>query len=259
MKLTSHILQGPFDLALRAATRRFVKRHHILIACMPKSGSTYLSNAISRLPRFRKTSLVTHYGRTEQDLDLRLALRKSRHNYVCQHHVRYNEKTSDVINRFGVTPIVLVRNVFDCVPSIRDHLRKEAVESPTAYFFNAHPQMSDNNLERMIVQLVIPWYIQFYVSWKQCADAHWVTYDEVVQSPEDTLHRILRSTGAPHDLKTIRQCLAEAQDSADRRNVGLSGRGTQLHKENKDTIRSYCSFYPDVDFSLIGIEQNRVL
>ena len=144
MKLTSHILQGPFDLALRAATRRFVKRHHILIACMPKSGSTYLSNAISRLPRFRKTSLVTHYGRTEQDLDLRLALRKSRHNYVCQHHVRYNEKTSDVINRFGVTPIVLVRNVFDCVPSIRDHLRNEAVESPTAYFSNTHPQMSDN-------------------------------------------------------------------------------------------------------------------
>lgn len=256
MKLTRQILRGPLDLAIHAMVSPFVNRHHILLACMPKSGSTYLSNVIGCLPDFRKTSLVTHYGRTDQDIDFRLALRKSRYNYVCQHHVQHNEKTKEAIDRFHITPVVLVRNIFDCVPSIRDHLRREAPESPTAYFFESHTQMDDRSLDDMIVQLAIPWYIQFYVSWTQCDAALWVTYDQLTESPESTVQKIMGHAGVGYDMKTIKQALAAAEGAANRKNVGRSGRGNLLPEELKQTIRSYCAFYPDVDFSLIGIEKD---
>lgn len=253
MKLTGQVLRGPLDLAIHAMVSPFVKRHHILLACMPKSGSTYLSNVIGRLPEFRKTSLVTHYGRSEQELDSRRALRKGRHNYVCQHHVQYNSKTEEIINCFNIKPVILVRNIFDCVPSLRDHLRKESVENSLGFFCRYHAQMDDRTLERMIVELVIPWYIQFYVSWTNCKDAMWITYDQATTNPEETIREILDHIGIEPDSSAIRQVLSNSEATADRKNVGLTGRGEGLRDEDKETIRSYCTFYPHVDFSLIGI------
>lgn len=40
----------------------------VLVACMPKSGSTYLSGAIEALPGFIRAHLVPGYGRREQEL-----------------------------------------------------------------------------------------------------------------------------------------------------------------------------------------------
>ncbi len=255
MKLAEQVLRGPLDLALHVTSSPFVARQRVLVACMPKSGSTFTSNAIGRLPGFRKTSLVTHYGRTEQDLDARLALRKGRYNYVCQHHVRYNEKTRDVINRFSITPVVLVRDVHDCVISLRDHLRRESVDNSMVFANQDHLNLSDEELETFLVQMAIPWYINFYVSWHECPNALWITYQDVATDSKDTIKKILRHVGR-QDIRDdeIETALKNRNSSADRMNVGSPGRGHMLSSENKTLIRQYCSAYPSIDFSLIGVD-----
>lgn len=255
MRLTEQVLRGPFDLAFHATTSRFVVRQRVLIACMPKSGSTFLSNAIGRLPGFRKTSLATHYGRTEQDLDASLALRKSRYNYVCQHHVRYNEKNRDVINRFSITPVVLVRDVHDCVISLRDHLRRESVDNSMVFANQDHLNLSDEELETFLVQMAIPWYINFYVSWHECPNALWITYQEVTTDSKGVIKKILRNLGR-QDIGNdeIEAALENRNPSADRMNVGRPRRGHMLSEENKTLIRQYRSAYPSIDFSRIGVD-----
>lgn len=255
MKLAEQVLRGPLDLALHVTSTPFVSRQRILIACMPKSGSTFVSNAISRLPGFRKTSLVTHYGRTEQDIDPRLALRKSRYNYVCQHHVRYNEKTRDVIDRFSIVPVVLVRDLHDCVVSLRDHLRRESVDNSMLFANQDHVNLPDAELETFIVQLAIPWYINFYVSWHDCPSALWISYQEVTTDSKDALKRILHHAGRQNIRdEEIEMALKNRNSSADRMNVGRPGRGRMLSKENRALIRQYCSAYPCIDFSRIGVD-----
>lgn len=220
---------------------------------MPKSGSTFLSNAIGRVPGFRKTSLVRHFGRTEQEIDPNLTLRKQRHNFVAQHHVKYNDNTADVMRTFSLTPVVLVRNIFDCVASIRDHLRHESVYSPTAFFTEDHKYLPDPELETLIVALAVPWYIHFFASWTECPEALWVTYEEMVGDEASTVERILRHSGSNLDRKTIAKSIQGGDPAADRLNVGGSGRGKSLMTENVDTIDRYANFYPDIDFSRIGI------
>lgn len=253
--VAAQTMRSASDIALYYAYHQFVKRDRVLIACMPKSGSTFLSNAVSRLPGFRKVSLIGSFtGRSDKEINFPKALRKYRYNYSCQQHVKYNENTAAAIEAFGITPVVLVRNIFDCVLSIRDHLRREAVESPVAYFLPEHPSLPDDELESAIVRLAIPWYIHFYVSWTHCPNATWVTYEEATQNTAAAIEKILRNSHRRFDRATIEKAVNAANPEKDRKNVGRAGRGASLSEENKDIIRRYRSFYPNIDFSPIGLD-----
>jgi hypothetical protein len=254
MLFASQIVRSPFDLLRYATIGAIAPRSHLLIACMPKSGSTYLSNAISRLPNFHKVSLVRQYGRVEQDLNVETALRKDRYNYVAQHHVKYNENTQFVLNKFDIKPVVLVRNIFDCVISVRDHLRRESTLSPSAWFGERHKKLNDDELSAMISHLVVPWYIHFYVSWKNCPDALLLTYDDYVRDVPGTIGKICAHADLPFGAAEIEQAIASSDPGEDRLNVGQSGRGATLDEENRALIHRFRTFYPTIDFSPIGLD-----
>lgn len=246
--------RGLFDVAAHNIVMKTAPRTHILLACMPKSGSTYLSNSIGRLPNFRRTSLVSGAARAEQEINFRAAIRKSKYNYISQQHVRYHSRTAEAIQTFQLTPVVLVRNIFDCVVSIRDHWRRESIRGPMAYVLEDHLEMDDRELDHMIVQMVIPWYINFYVSWTQCEDALWLCYEEVISDPVDAVTRILERAGHTTDPETMRAAVQWTNPSEERKNVGRPGRGASLPEHQKQIVREYRSFYPDIDFSRIGLE-----
>lgn len=254
MTTLGRAFQGVFDAAAHNIVMKAAPRTHILLACMPKSGSTFLSDAIGRLPGLRKASLVTHYGRTEQEINFSVALRKSKYNFIAQQHVRFNAKTADAIEAFQLTPVVLVRNIFDCVVSLRDHWRRESILTPTAYVLKDHLSMDDGELDRMIIQMVVPWYVNFFVSWTQCEDALWLRYEDVVLDPGEAVASILERAGHPVDRDTILESLQQSDPAKERKNVGRPGRGTSLPEAQKQIIREYRNFYPDIDFSRIGLE-----
>lgn len=254
MRFFSQIIRSPFDLLHYATLGQLAPRHHVLVACMPKSGSTFLSNTVSRLPGFRKATLVRHYGRVEQDLDPFITLRKNRYDYVAQHHVKYNENTQFVIETFNIKPVVLVRNLFDCVVSFRDHLRRESTIGPSAWIGESHKSLSDEELDAMIAHVVIPWYINFYVSWQQAPEKLMVTYNDMVGDTAGTLGKVVSYLGLTFDDEQIGQVLAPRAGGQDRFNVGQVGRGEGLSEESKAVIRRFRSFYPEIDFSPVGLD-----
>lgn len=195
MTTVRRALKGVFDAVAHNVIMRTVPRTHILLACMPKSGSTFLSRSISRIPGFRHTMIAHYSDRAEQEINFSVALRKSKYQYIAQQHVRYNARTAEAIETFQLTPVVLVRDIFDCVVSVRDHWRQESYRTPTAFVSKDHLEMDDEELDRMIVQMVIPWYINFYVSWTRCDKALWLRYEDVIVDPADAIRRILDAAG----------------------------------------------------------------
>ena len=119
----SRYLKG--DLYTRSKPLRGKKC--ILLACFPKSGSTYLSKIISSYENFRKVDLVPSYGNREQELDIRKLHQNKKYNYIAQQHVRSSFETEKLINQFELKTIILVRNIYDIIPSLRDHLIKEGL------------------------------------------------------------------------------------------------------------------------------------
>src|SRR5687767_14488637 len=141
------------------------QHHRLLLACMPKSGSTWLATMLACLPGFRPAVLVNGHDRREQELSEIQLLLNQRWNYVSQMHLRYSEPTARLIQTFSLKPIVLVRNIFDIVPSIHDHWHCESVRGPSCYLKNAMTNWPSDKIDEFIVDMGLPWYFNFFLSW----------------------------------------------------------------------------------------------
>ena len=173
------------------ARRATPVRHRLLVACFPKSGSTYLSTVISSLPGFERAVLSDASEHCEQELSrFRLANAAFGSAYIAQHHTRHHTVTAALMHKFGVRPIVLVRDIFDCMVSLRDHVRTVSPHFPMARTSLDMSDWPDRELIDFLIDMAGPWYVDFFVSWTGCRDAIWVTYDDFVADPAGVTGRL---------------------------------------------------------------------
>jgi len=226
---------------------------HLLVACQPKSGSTYLTKILANLPGFEEVNLVPEYGRREQELEENLLIEYQPRNYVAQHHVRYSEVTESLVRRFGLKPIVLVRDVFDVVMSLRDHLVNTNLSIPMAYVPDEFLGWPDNIKHEFIVDMVVPWYFSFYASWYTQENKYFVTYSDLVSDTQKTIGGIVGTYGIPCTAEEIVSAITKAKVLNTRKNKAVEGRGAQLERHLKEQIINMTSYYKAIDFSLMGL------
>jgi hypothetical protein len=229
----------------------------LLLACFPRSGSTFLASILAHLPGFQKVSLVPGYGRREQELalELLLAAHQSTGNYVAQHHVRYSDQTAHLLAAFGLQPIVLVRNIFDVVVSVRDHLKTGATVIAQGFVPPDLPFKPDEEIDRFIADLLVPWYLNFFASWAGCPDCIQVTYEALIADPAATVALLQNRIGLTATDADIANAIAVARGNpaSTRLNVGIAGRGKELSPHVARRIRALAGHYSDTDFAAIGI------
>lgn len=213
-----------------------VQRPHVLLACMPKSASTFLSRAMSELPGMRRVWISVGGRRAEQELDATKLARFDLNGWVAQQHVCFSDGTAERMKRFRVTPFVMTRNLLDCIASLRDHFRKEGTAKSMAWLEPVHAKQDDDALESTIADLVMPWYVRFFVSWKQCPDATWIEYERVRSDPEAVIRLICERAGIQAGDEAIRRALARTSEVAPRLNKGASGRGAEISQYAKDRV-----------------------
>lgn len=246
----------------------------VLVACMPKSGSTYVTELIAQIPGFRREHIVPSYLRREQELSDRLIQRAfdatntlrqgvargavtAEHRprgWVAQNHVKHNGETQTLIDRYGIVPVFLVRNIFDVVVSLRDHVATVSPNTPVAYIDEGMQDWEPERMYEFLVEMAVPWYIHFYVSWYHAEHKVMVRYEDVIADPHQELRRILKFGALGWNPEILAAAVAGVADDRTRKNVGVTGRGDALSDALKARVRQYCRYYPDVDFSPIGIE-----
>lgn len=215
----------------------------ILLACQPKSGSTYLSHSLAQVLGGRTCSLVSGYGRREQELvELRLwkAKLKSTRFVVAQHHVWCSSTTLKLVDRYGLSVVVLRRNLFDLVASFRDHTRNEEHVGPMMYLDETMLGLTDAELEIAIARLAIPWYLNFHMSWRNYQELVHVDYEEIRKDPAGLLRRLTDRLGVArfHVSETDL-----SPGTKTRLNKGISGRGTEISAEAKQLVQEQIRFY----------------
>jgi hypothetical protein len=235
---------------------------HILIACMPKSASTYLCGAISNIPGMKEAVLTIGHHRREQEIcPLECAL-VHHFNYVASHHVRYSRATREIMRQYSIFPVILVRNIYDCVVSLRDHLLRESLDIPQGYVPRNFPVLTTAQQYDYIIDFIVPWYASFFASWSEYdGPAIRVGYESLVQDFPGAIERIFSAIGVETSRREIHTAL-EAVNPAERRfNVGRTGRGIEkLSRFHVDRIRKQFSFFADIPGieSVIGDEPVRL-
>ena len=252
--------------ALPAVDDRVPGEHRILIACMPKSGSTFLAKTLESIPGMRRARLVPGHQRREQELciaRLNAEIRQSElrvvkgplpyRGFVAQHHLRYSEPTEHILHQFRLTPVVLVRNLFDIVVSMRDHLLDTAPYMSMAYVSQEMRTWPEAQMHRFLADMMMPWYINFYRSWHDCPNLLMVNYEELMEDKAGVLRRICDHVAMEVSEADILAALDAQPKGGTRLNKGVSGRGESLAPEVKDHIRRLASYYTDLDFTRLGL------
>lgn len=226
---------------------------HVLVACMPKSASSFLAAAIAGLPGMRQVSYSEGRDFREQELDLHRLCQYATIPSVSQQHVRYSSVTEELIRDFGITPVVLTRNLFDVVASMRDHVRGPESRGPAGYLTERHLALPDHELDVVIADIMMPWYFTFYLSWLECPEALRFTYEDVRSDPGRVLSRIAEVAEMDCSPDCIRGAVESALATAPRLNKGVSGRGESIAPEARERILHLAAHYPEKDFTVLGL------
>jgi hypothetical protein len=242
-----NLIQGVRALEQRRSAGKGGK--HILIACMPKSASTFLYHSIARLPGFTRGELTILAGRREQELSVCKCAHLHHLNYVAQNHVRYSEATQIIMTTFDIFPVILTRNIFDCVVSLRDHFCNESLEAAIAYIPREFLNLSVEKQYDAVINLAVPWYANFFACWAEYeGPALRVSFDEIAKDPVAVISQIVETIGLEYSLATIERACENVSGSISRFNVGKSGRGRALLSPAQVArVREIFSIYSHLD------------
>lgn len=227
--------------------------NHVLIVSSPKSGSTFLANCLCALFGYEKAYLAAGYDRREPELSVNRLLRYHRQHFVAQEHVRYSVPTEKLLDSFSVKPVVVVRNIFDTIVSMGDHIRRESNAVHYAYVPERMRTAEDAELLGFLTDMAAPWLFNFYVSWQLSPHRFLLTYEEVTGDTEAVLRKVAEHLGGTPSIQAS-EAVERALEGRSRFNVGKSGRGEELlTRAMKDRIRHFADYYPDVDFTPLGL------
>lgn len=235
----------------------------IVISAMPKSGSTFLSNALAGVTGYAHGYAACDYFNIEQELYLPRLIDNYGRGIVVQQHFKANTANLRLLQAFGLRPVVLVRNVFDVIVSVRDHLAQESIGNIPALYPSSHFCAFDQADQfDYLIDFAAPWYLSYYVSWSKAAedgaiDLLRLVYDEAVCDWVGTIRRVLdfhRIDCPDERIEQVVRGMHGRPRMETRMNVGVPGRGRALLSPGQCArVASLARFYPGVDFTPIGI------
>ncbi len=235
----------------------------IFVTAVPKSASSFLLRALTAVTGYPITRLSHGVERQEQDLYYPCLVDAHGQSKVTRHHTRATSPNLELMKAFQIRPVILVRNFFDVVPSIRDYLYREGFENfPCMYADDRFPDLDEATQVDAIIEMAMPWYFKFYAGWfdaiaRREVDGLWMNFEEMATDWNGALRKILEFHGIERSDAEIAKALEHTRSlgrEKTRLNEGKVGRGKLLlTEEQRGRIRDMARFYPWVDFGRVGI------
>jgi hypothetical protein len=271
------------EMIMRAKlTASRARQSNVLVACAPKSASTFIQGALIKALGLPSGGLFTATmdaasgsalgaNLKEQEPD-ELALIRNGLNlrgYVAQHHARCSPYMARLLSFYNVRPIITHRNILDTVVSMDDMVMdmRRGVDLDNTCYFNDGMPANFQTLERadrlmILAQRWTAWLVQFYITWKKCERLGlikplWVSYEQDFLGDKHLLAaRIATFLGT--DMAATARLADAFEDRSDadakRLNKGIAGRGKDMPEKVRDRVLRIASYYSEEEdiSALIG-------
>lgn len=239
----------------------------ILVTSGPRTGSTFLSSVLLNITGYNFSPMCHSFFKCEHDLYLPRMCISSRVNAISLQHMRATPGNIDLLNLFDIKPIIAVRNIYDVASSWfnligsgrdRDYDDRLDLHGYAAYWADTSTfDLDDETKLDLIVDLAIPWYVNFYVSWySYCSrgriEAKWVVYEDMMRDEVATVRDVMAFLDIESDITDAQIGELVMTHASTAPLKGVSGLGDErLSTAQKEKINRFMSYYPNVDFSRI--------
>ena len=234
------------------------RHHHVVVAAMPKSASTFLFHVLANVTGFRRYWLCPLGHDSERDIQTSAVPMLLAQDTVSVEHMTANAWNFDYLDRLKLKATVLVRDVFDVIISTADHVLREGGQGPMLHLPRGFETRPREQQLACIAHLATPWYLRFVTSWLEASRTRgvlWITYDELTTRTTETVRRILEHQHVEIDEHRIAAGLEATDLDAVRFNCGRSGRGRdELPADLIDVVEALAEpFRAFHDLSCIGL------
>lgn len=197
----------------------------IWVAAAPKTASTLLSMRLQHVLSWRTFWLMPRvFWRQPQQLQRNKEFEQYTGNVLIpQTHTMFNEHSNSWIERYDMDVVIPTRSILDSLISASDHSKSEA-GLPFGYLPDSIKDMAPQDRLSYIIGTATGWYTQFYTSWHCAATqgkrVHFVSYDHMVNKPEDSLKQLLTDLHITRTDEEITAAVKYASNDVTRFNVG---------------------------------------
>jgi hypothetical protein len=220
-----------------------------------KSGSTFISRTLALYYGAERIEPVAYWGRLEQNLHEHLLAPFLDRAFVLQMHLRPHVPNLEIIREHGIAVVWVWRNLGDVIVSFDDHIRNEDHRNPVCYVHDRdhYLEMPLQRRYRYLIVHALPWYLAFYLSWREArrtlplVETH---YEQLATDPYGYFAGVIRGLGDEPDEARLRELVA-SRPAGTRFNKGVNGRSRELLSEDnrlllEDMLRSHCEDLSDL-------------
>jgi hypothetical protein len=271
-------IHGAYPPEVVAEVRRLTqKRRYIFLAFPPKCGGTFIREVVGRVsgagPNFFRPGHamggrdVTPYL---PQLVAQMLSTTGPEAFMTHAHMIAHYSNIQLLNLFGIKPVVMKRSIPDMLCSFADMVKTEARDAIGGYNWSllcgvptdpSFVALDDEERCDFLVYHQAPWFIQFYASWlraerENMIPIHWTSYDSFRSDAAGTIMGVLAFYGFADRKTVVRDAIARAKANKTvlRFNRGVSGRGAAyLKPHHLDHLHRLAGGYPDIDFVAEGL------
>ena len=222
----------------------------------PKSASTFVWRIFLDLagaPESRSTFDQTknHRGLHELDVNDIVRQRLLHGKWVSHSHITANPYTLNIVDRLQIISIVTVRNLLDCIVSLREEWLRQW-NTPSGHILRdgsgsfqfvglipiesvRHFLASDSRAQLdFVIETTCEWYFRSIQGWRVAARARpervcFSVYEDLVQDEAGQLHRLSQFAGLDESIERVELACTNVKRDVNfaNINVGRPGRGRE--------------------------------
>lgn len=256
--------QWMFMVSQARAAAATTTSHKILVAAPMKTGSTFISEVLSDGLAANKVSLAMVLARPYDFVKYEAGMRALHADemaiitacmtpggFVAHHHMVCSPYLSQQLEVYGIRPVLITRNIFDCLISFENFLFKYRGEldfDGAIYFNNGMPfnwyELEFEDRISAILDRYLQLYVDYLVSWTECARRGLtkpltISYENDIVGDKKKLADKLATGLGLNDIEAAR--LFEAMTSEKNRkaglfNQGVAGRGVAIQGKNRERV-----------------------
>jgi hypothetical protein len=236
------------------------RRRAIVLAFPPKAAGTFLRTAIIKAVDGQLVRIVHAQAGRDATPYLPTLVRYfeggvTDKTLVTHVHMLALPANLHLMSAFGIKPIIMMRNIPDMLASYWDMLETDDQSLHNGLNCHIPPNfrdMSKNAKADFIVDVLAPWYVNFYAGWLAYATLSPGTvlvldFRTMKKKPVETVEAVLKHVGLSSDRQTCETAVAYAWENREalRFNKGRGGRGNAYFRApHLNRIARVMSNYP---------------